>query len=150
MSPDSTLAGMLEINTLQGIIPVNTRPERPTIDNYAGVSTTASPGILEVNSLQGIRSALLPSKSDQRQSKNNQLNEGINLSSLKAVLNAAAAAVKSKLQEIKSTPPDEISIAQMFEMQLLMNRLAQLSEMATNLASTLHTAIMSITRNIKG
>ena len=55
---------------------------------------------------------------------------------------------KQKLADIKEAG-STVSIANMFDMQMLMNRLSQFSEMSTSMISATNTAIMSMARNIK-
>jgi hypothetical protein len=64
------------------------------------------------------------------------------------VINKATADVKRKMDEIRAKG-DNISVVEMFEMQMLMNHLAQLSEMSTSVMSASNTAIQSMARNIK-
>ncbi|MBV9942226.1 MAG: DUF5407 family protein [Solirubrobacterales bacterium] len=66
---------------------------------------------------------------------------------LSAILDRAAADVKQKMDAL--TGSENISISDMFEMQMLMNRLSQLSEMATSVASATNSAIASMARNVK-
>lgn len=75
-------------------------------------------------------------------------NEAIQFDFLKEIINEATQQVKSKLEEIKSNK-SAIAIGQMFEMQMLMNHLAQLSEMSTSIMAAMHTAISSMARNVK-
>ncbi len=56
--------------------------------------------------------------------------------------------VKQKL-EILQQQGQNISISDMFEMQMMMNQLAQLSEMATSVIAASNAAIISMARNIK-
>ena len=74
---------------------------------------------------------------------------GLDVRVLFDTVNAATDGVKEKLTEIK-VETDQISIGQMFEMQMLMNNLAQLSEMSTSVVSASHTTISSMARNVKG
>jgi len=60
----------------------------------------------------------------------------------------ATEAVKAKLKQLQ-TKGENISIADMFEMQLMMNRLSQLSEMSSAVVSASNSAISSMARNIK-
>jgi hypothetical protein len=61
----------------------------------------------------------------------------------------ATKQAKAKLNTLASQG-DAISVADMFEMQMLMNRLSQLSEMATSVVSATNSAMSSIARNVKG
>lgn len=70
------------------------------------------------------------------------------LDDLIAVVEDAVTTVKAKIADIKDNS-ESISIGDMFEMQMMMNQLAQLSEMATNVVSSTHTAIQSMARNVK-
>ena len=56
---------------------------------------------------------------------------------------------KSKIATIRSER-SAMSIADMFDMQLAMNKLSQGSEMCTGVISAIQTASMSIARNLKG
>ena len=55
---------------------------------------------------------------------------------------------QSKLESIQAAG-SAISITDMFEMQMRMNRLSQYSEMSTSVVSAANTAIGSIARNVK-
>jgi len=55
---------------------------------------------------------------------------------------------QKKFAAIKGTS-DQISIVEMFEMQMLMNNLSQLSEMSTSIVSASNSAISSMARNVK-
>ncbi len=70
------------------------------------------------------------------------------MSALIVLVDEAVVSAKTKLQQIQSAK-SAISIGDMFEMQMLMNQLAQFSEMATGVAAAAHTAIMSMARNVK-
>lgn len=61
----------------------------------------------------------------------------------------ATAEAKTKLEAIKQNG-ERISIADMFQMQMLMNHLSQLSEMSTAVVSASNTAILSMARSVKG
>jgi hypothetical protein len=63
-------------------------------------------------------------------------------------VNAATQKVEDQLNRLKDEKGN-ISIAQMFEMQMLMNRLSQLSEMSTSIVSASNSAIASMARNVK-
>lgn len=74
---------------------------------------------------------------------------GFSAGRLFAIVNQAVQSAKVKLSEINQNR-STISIGDMFEMQMLMNHLSQLSEMATNVVSASHSAVMSMSRNVKG
>lgn len=73
---------------------------------------------------------------------------GFVVQALIGIINNAVASAQAKLLEIQSNR-SSISIGDMFEMQMLMNHLSQLSEMATDVVSASNTAISSMARNIK-
>jgi len=74
---------------------------------------------------------------------------GFSVTDLFSLVNTATASAKAKLLEIQARR-SAISIADMFEMQMLMNHLSQLSEMSTSVVSASHTAVSSMARNVKG
>jgi hypothetical protein len=73
---------------------------------------------------------------------------GFSVKTLFAIINNATVSAKAKLSSIKSRR-SAISIGDMFEMQMLMNHLSQLSEMATSVVSASNSAIASMARNLK-
>jgi Family of unknown function (DUF5407) len=73
---------------------------------------------------------------------------GFSVEDLFDVINDATASAKEKLMEIKNNK-SAISIGDMFEMQMLMNHLSQLSEMSTAIVAAANSAIMTAARNIK-
>src|SRR5262245_15478389 len=58
----------------------------------------------------------------------------------------ATKQARAKLNALASKG-NEISVADMFEMQMLMNHMSQLSEMATNVVSAANSTMLSMTRN---
>jgi hypothetical protein len=68
--------------------------------------------------------------------------------SLSGAAAASAAEMKQLLDEALSN--DSISVVDMFRLQMLMNRLSQLSEMSGSIMSASNSAIMSLARNVKG
>jgi hypothetical protein len=74
---------------------------------------------------------------------------GFGIQTLFKVVSDATVSAKTKLLEIKNRR-SAISIGDMFEMQMLMNHLSQLSEMATNVVAASNAAVTSMARNIKG
>lgn len=74
---------------------------------------------------------------------------GFSVQNLFSLINVATTSAKAKLLEIQ-TRRSAISIGDMFEMQMLMNHLSQLSEMSTSVVSASNTAISSMARNVKG
>lgn len=74
---------------------------------------------------------------------------GFSVGVLFSLINTATLSAKAKLLQIQQRQ-SSISIADMFEMQMLMNHLSQLSEMTTSVVSASNTAIASMARNVKG
>lgn len=74
---------------------------------------------------------------------------GFSVNALFKVISDAVVSAKSKLIGIKNRR-SAISIGDMFEMQMLMNHLSQLSEMSTNVVAASNAAISSMARNLKG
>lgn len=66
---------------------------------------------------------------------------------LSSIIDKNMKAVKDMLQEIRSKD-DEISIGAMFEMQMKMNQLSQLSELCTSITAAGHQTIMSMLSKI--
>lgn len=77
------------------------------------------------------------------------INSGFSVQALFGLLNDATRSAKAKILAIKANR-SSISIGDMFEMQMLMNHLSQLSEMSTGVVSASNTAIMSMARGVKG
>lgn len=75
--------------------------------------------------------------------------EGFDVDFLLDIVNDATLSAKKKL-EIMKAKKSAISITDMFEMQMLMNHLSQLSEMSTSVISAAHSSVMSMARNVKG
>jgi len=75
--------------------------------------------------------------------------EAFDVETLVKVVTDATNSAKQKLEDIKSRG-SAISIGDMFDMQMLMNHLSQLSEMSTSVVSASNTAILSMSRNVKG
>lgn len=73
---------------------------------------------------------------------------GFQVSSLFKLVNDATRSAQAKIIEIQGRR-SAISIGDMFEMQMLMNHLSQLSEMATAVVSAANTSIQSMARNVK-
>jgi len=75
--------------------------------------------------------------------------QGIQFSYLTNYIDELSAVVKSKIAQMQSKT-SAMSIADMFDLQSAMNKLAQVSEMATSIVSSFNTTIMDYARNIKG
>ncbi|NGX41894.1 MAG: hypothetical protein K940chlam7_00168 [Chlamydiae bacterium] len=74
---------------------------------------------------------------------------GFSVQALFSLVNTATLSAKQKLLDIQSRR-SAISIGDMFEMQMMMNHLSQLSEMSTSVVTATNTAISSMARNVKG
>ena len=74
---------------------------------------------------------------------------GFSVNTLFHVIQDATISAKVKLVQIKNRR-SSISIGDMFEMQMLMNHLSQLSETMTSIVAAANSAIMSMARNVKG
>lgn len=59
------------------------------------------------------------------------------------------AVAKSKIAQIRSQR-SAMSIADMFDLQMAMNKLSQFSELSTSVISAMNTSINSMARNVKG
>lgn len=81
--------------------------------------------------------------------ENQGVAEGFKVDFLKETLSDAMEWAKTKLDEIKAKSREDINIGDMFEMQMLMNKLSQTSEMSSSIVSACHQALMSLSRNIK-
>jgi hypothetical protein len=77
------------------------------------------------------------------------IQSGFGVQTLFKVVSDATVSAKTKLLEIKNRR-SAISIGDMFEMQMLMNHLTQLTEMSTNVVAAANQTIGSMARNIKG
>jgi hypothetical protein len=77
------------------------------------------------------------------------IQSGFTVGALFQVINNAVASAKTKLSAIENNR-SSISIGDMFEMQMLMNHLSQLSEMSTAVVSASNNAITRMAQNIKG
>lgn len=75
--------------------------------------------------------------------------EGFDVKNLFKLVNDASASAKTKLADIKDRK-SAISIGDMFEMQMLMNHLSQLSEMSTAVVSASNNAILKMASSVKG
>ena len=75
-------------------------------------------------------------------------NEGFNINDMFSIINDATREVKTKMSALKSQG-SAISIADMFDMQMSMNRLSQMSESMTSVLSATNSAIASMARNVK-
>ena len=72
---------------------------------------------------------------------------GFSVNQLFGIIANATISAKAKLSGI-SNRKSSVSIGDMFEMQMLMNHLSQLSEMATAVVSSSNSAISSMAKNV--
>ena len=77
------------------------------------------------------------------------IQSGFKVGDLFALINDATASAKAKILNLKNQR-SSISIGDMFEMQMLMNHLSQLSEMTTGVVSASNAAIMKMAGAIRG
>jgi hypothetical protein len=71
-----------------------------------------------------------------------------NFRDLFVIIGAKTLDVRKKLEALAARR-EAINIADMFEMQMLMNHLSQISEMSTSVVAAANTAIGSMARNVK-
>jgi len=74
---------------------------------------------------------------------------GFDMNTLINIVANATTSAQTQIQNMQ-TRGSSISIGDMFNMQMLMNHLSQLSEMCTSVVSAANTSIMSMARNLKG
>lgn len=74
---------------------------------------------------------------------------GFQIEKLQNIIIDAEAVVIEKLIKMKNKSQDEINIGDMFDMQWMMNKFSQLSEMTSSLVAAMHQAVSSMNRNIK-
>jgi len=86
---------------------------------------------------------------DLTQFAGDNVQSGFSVQVLFKVIADAVQSAKTKLSEIKNRK-SAISIGDMFEMQMLMNHLSQLSEMSSNVVAASNASISAMVRNLKG
>jgi hypothetical protein len=74
---------------------------------------------------------------------------GVEFSYLVDAINRLSTDVKSKIAIIRSKR-SAMSIADMFDLQMLMNKLSQFSELSTSVITAMNTSVLSMARNMKG
>ena len=72
----------------------------------------------------------------------------LDFSMLLEIIDVKQEDVKAKLEAIREAK-SSISIADMFDMQMRMNKLSQFSEMCTSIVGASNTALLSMARNLK-
>lgn len=90
-----------------------------------------------------------PSQNNPQEYSGSGTQLGFDVQTLFGLVNDATVSAQTKLSEIKGKR-SSISIGDMFEMQMLMNHLSQLSEMASSVVSASHSALISMARGVKG
>jgi len=74
--------------------------------------------------------------------------KGVSFSVLVDEIERLTQVAKSKIAAIRSKR-SAMSIADMFDLQMAMNKLSQFSEMSTSIISAMNTAVTSMARNLK-
>jgi len=74
---------------------------------------------------------------------------GVAFSVLVDEIERLSQVAKSKIAQIRSKR-SAMSIADMFDLQMAMNKLSQFSEMSTSVITAMNTAISTMARNVKG
>lgn len=86
---------------------------------------------------------------NQAQRDNQEENSPVySMSVLTDLIDVLSTQAKDKINDIAERG-DNISIADMFDMQMDMNHLSQMSEMSSSIVMSTNSSIMSIARNIK-
>jgi hypothetical protein len=75
--------------------------------------------------------------------------QGFKVEDLQETIQNAETLVIDKLKAIKEKASDEINIGDMFDMQWMMNKFSQLSELSSSVLASAHGAVQAMTRNIK-
>jgi len=73
--------------------------------------------------------------------------KGVSFSALVSAIEDLTAIAKSKIAMIRSKG-SAMSIADMFDLQMAMNRLSQLSEMSTSVISAMNSTITGMAKNV--
>jgi len=74
---------------------------------------------------------------------------GFKIESLQETIREAEQLVVEKLSAMKAKSADKIDIGDLFDMQWMMNKFSQLSEMSSAVLAGAHQAISAMNRNIK-
>jgi hypothetical protein len=80
---------------------------------------------------------------DNSHFRGTNIQSGFSVSVLFSAINNASVSAKTKLSAIRGRT-SAISIGDMFEMQMLMNHLSQLSDMASSVVSASNTALQKM------
>ena len=73
----------------------------------------------------------------------------LSLQTLVQIIDRATSSAQAKISRIQSNA-SAVSIGDMFEMQILMNNLSQMSEMSTAVVAASNSAIKTMATNIRG
>lgn len=76
-------------------------------------------------------------------------NQGMQFSALVDEIERLTSVAKSKIAQIRSKR-SAMSISDMFDLQMAMNKLSQFSDMTTSVISSMNTCIGTMARNVKG
>lgn len=83
-------------------------------------------------------------------SQKETISGGFQIEDIQNIIKDAEVLVVDKLSKIKNKSQDEVNIGDMFDMQWMMNKFSQLSEMSSSVLSACHQVIASLNRNLKG
>jgi len=83
-----------------------------------------------------------------QKTQTNPSSTGFDIQALLQIVNSSTNATQSHLNAINAQGQN-ISIGDMFEMQMMMNKLSQLSEMSTAVVNASNSSIQSMARNVK-
>ena len=73
----------------------------------------------------------------------------LSLNDLVQIIDNSTASAQAKITDIQNRA-SAVSIGDMFEMQILMNNLSQLSEMSTAVVSASNSCIKTMAQNVRG
>jgi Family of unknown function (DUF5407) len=83
-------------------------------------------------------------------SQKETLTGGFKIEDIQSIIREAEVLVVDKMTKIKGKSQDEVNIGDMFDMQWMMNKFSQLSEMSSSVLAACHQVIASLNRNLKG
>jgi hypothetical protein len=75
-------------------------------------------------------------------------NPGFDFMPLIQIVNTATTSAKNQITTIQGES-SQVSIGDMFNMQMIMNKLSQLSEMVTNVMAAANQSTLDMARNVK-
>jgi hypothetical protein len=88
------------------------------------------------------------SQNSTSKTQTNSSSPGFDIQALTQIVNGASAAATAHLSAINAQTQN-VSIGDMFNMQMMMNHLSQLSEMSTAVVNASNSSIQSMARNVK-